>query len=804
MVMGDRTDSNDFIWLNDQWDGFRFRPTGGGSLDFTVAKDLLMHHYALVVEGNGTMSLYVDGELSQNKSWSDTRFQINAIGMAYTSTGLNFEGVLDDVRIYTNKLDATDVYTVYTNNTLVHALLDMDFEDGLTDKSAAGNDGTFQGTAAIVTNEPAASLGSNVLKLDGSGSSYVSLDRKISFGPNDSWSVILWARRAALTTHGMVIGERANDTDFIWLNDDFDGFRFRSNVADIPPHTADFSSPKDTKLHHYALVADGTGKLDFYLDGAFDESVTIVDTRFDIDSIGRAYSNGAYDFQGEVDNVKVFCGAFDAAMVQADYESGWNDDLLLHYSGDVDFADSSRSANDGSGSGNAAVVNSAPLVSVGSGALSFDGADNSYISLSNAISFSASDPWSIAFWAKRGEVGGQKEKGMVAGKLGNSADFIWLNDGIASGSDGFRFRSSTSATSDFTSPMDMLKHHYMLVANGSGGISLYVDGEPAGSLTGRNTSFYINAVGLAYPTSSLKYSFLGQIDDFRVYGAALDADAAADLYAMKNAESAPATSVTKVLVFLQGGQSNADGRAAPADLPTSPVNLQQPQSDVDFYYNSALSYLYPATSGGTQFGPEITCGRGLADGLNLNESNRVAIIKYAVGGTTLYSDWIAGGDATTSGDGPRYVSFQSAVTAGLAALASKYPDAEITIEGMTWMQGESDTASDSGSAAYYANMVNFIADVRLTYGLPQMPFVIGRLSINQTGVNKVANLPVVRDAQTLADTTVPWVGLVNTDSFSLKTDDLHFDADGQQSLGYDFADKLLYMIASTGTLIILN
>jgi hypothetical protein len=400
---------------------------------------------------------------------------------------------------------------------------------------------------------------------------------------------------------------------------------------------------------------------------------------------------------------------------------------------------------------------------------------------------------------------------MVAGKLGNGSDFIWLNDGIANGSDGFRFRSSTSVTSDFTSPMDMLKHHYMLVANGSGKISLYIDGEFSSSLSGKNTSFYINAIGLAYPTTSLHYSFLGQIDDFRVYSDALDADAAADLYAMRNPTVTPAPTVTKIYVCLQGGQSNADGRADPAGLPTSPVNLQQPQSDVDFYYkiqggSGTLTTLRPGLSETSQFGPEITCGRVLADALILNVSNRVAIIKYANGGTSLYSNWIAGGDGTTSGDGPEYVVFQQTVTAGLAALAAMYPDAEIVILGMTWMQGESDTSSDAGSAAYYTNMTNFIADVRLTVAVPNMPFVIGRLSSGQTALG-ATNLQIVRDAQMLADTTVPWVGLADTDAFQLKTDNLHFDAVGQQSLGNEFADLLLHLRDlqnRNGTIILVN
>ena len=789
MVLGDRSNSNDFIWLNDQWNGLRFRPSGGGSLDFTTAKDRLMHHYALVVEGNGTMSLYVDGKLKQNLSLTNnitspySSFQINAIGRAYVGP-LNFQGVLDDVRIYTYKLDAAGVFTIYTNNTLVQTVLDMDFENGLMDKSGALNGGTFSGTASIVTNDPAVAVSSKALKLSADGASYVALNKKITFGSNDLWSVVFRARRGEIGAEkSMVMGDRSDNNDFIWLNDTASGLRFRSSNN----KTTDFVSPKDTKLHHYALVAGGDGTLRLYRDGQFIATNTLESTSFEIDTIGRGYSSNSYDFKGEIDNVKIFSGMLTAAAVLADYKSSWSADQIVYYTGDQNFSDQGIYGNNGTGNGNAGIETNSSLLSVGTGALTFDGADNSYVSLSSQITFTATSPWSMAFWARRGELGGQK--GMVAGKTDTSNDFIWLNDSFT----GFRFRSSNGTTSDFNTPKDALLHHYMLVADGAGRITLYLDGGSATNQTGKNTSFIINAIGQAYPTNSLHYGFKGQLDDVRIYSAALDAIAATNLFAMKNQVSVSSVTVTRLYVYLQGGQSNSDGRAVPTDLPTSPVNLQQQQTDVDFYYNDVLTYLYPATTSGTQFGPEITCGRRLVDQLNLNVSNRVAIIKYAVGGTTLYSNWIAGGDATTTGDGPNYVIFQQKVTAGVAALRAKYPSAEIIIKGMTWMQGESDTASDSGSAAYYANMTNFIADVRLTVGVPDLPFVIGRLSIRQTAVNNIANLPVVRNAQSMADTSYPWVGLVDTDAFGLKTDNLHFDATGQQSLGYGFADQLIWL-----------
>ncbi|MCU0779532.1 MAG: hypothetical protein MUF04_00360, partial [Akkermansiaceae bacterium] len=207
--------------------------------------------------------------------------------------------------------------------------------------------------------------------------------------------------------------------------------------------------------------------------------------------------------------------------------------------------------------------------------------------------------------------------------------------------------------------------------------------------------FTIEVTGTAAGTLRLRLVAGGTVTD--AAGNGLDASAAiTDDTTISVMEPPGELAVRRIRVFLLGGQSNADGRAAPSGLPTSPVNLQLPQDDVDFYENEAggLTTLRPLA----EFGPEITLGRRLADAIADGTFTRVAMIKYAVGATDLANDWKAGGDATTSGDGPRYVSFQGVVRAGLAALAAKYPNAAIDIEGMLWVQGERDAGDVTKSA----------------------------------------------------------------------------------------------------------
>lgn len=279
-----------------------------------------------------------------------------------------------------------------------------------------------------------------------------------------------------------------------------------------------------------------------------------------------------------------------------------------------------------------------------------------------------------------------------------------------------------------------------------------------------------------------------------------------------------------IKTFLQAGQSNADGRALTNGLPS---RLLSPQPDVFIYYGDTGNFtvLKPGLSSmAKSFGPELTFGRSLADFFaqtnHVSTNNvTVAIIKYAAGGTSLYFDWAAGGTAITNGDGVRYINFQNSVKTGLADLAATFPGATIELDGMIWVQGETDIDLSSGAtgvsanpaiaAAYGTNLVRLIDDVRLTYAtnLPygtNLPFFLSRISANQTAFSNPANPAYpyclqVRVGQAYAATNLENVFMINTDGsqFSVGTigaesaGNQHYDTAGQQALGTAFATAVL-------------
>ena len=228
-----------------------------------------------------------------------------------------------------------------------------------------------------------------------------------------------------------------------------------------------------------------------------------------------------------------------------------------------------------------------------------------------------------------------------------------------------------------------------------------------------------------------------------------------------------------VKVFLLGGQSNSVGQAPTSGLPTSPVDLQQPQNDVQFYYDgSQLTTLRPGSGGnpppsGLHFGPEVTFGREVADA---SPSVAYAIIKHGENGTALYNDW-------APGTGASYTAFRNTVDAGLAALQTAGYTTEIV--GMLWHQGESD-AIESEQDNYASNLTAFIADVRTRYGA-NLPFLIGE--IRRSNGAKFVTVADAQIAVAAADENAKFVPASDL-TFS---DTYHFDAPGMTTLGERFA-----------------
>ncbi len=182
-------------------------------------------------------------------------------------------------------------------------------------------------------------------------------------------------------------------------------------------------------------------------------------------------------------------------------------------------------------------------------------------------------------------------------------------------------------------------------------------------------------------------------------------------------DTLPDGSGRKATVILLGGQSNASGCSLDEYLKKN-VSAEKYAEYENGYDNVYINYLSGANmsnefvkcatlqgeiEGG--FGPEL----GLAERLHeLYPDRMFFIVKCAWGGTNLFEQWLS--PSSDGKTGSLYKKFTVFVETSIEYLIRKGYDVEI--EGMCWMQGESDSFMVESSNGYGEHLSNFIGDIR--------------------------------------------------------------------------------------------
>jgi hypothetical protein len=273
----------------------------------------------------------------------------------------------------------------------------------------------------------------------------------------------------------------------------------------------------------------------------------------------------------------------------------------------------------------------------------------------------------------------------------------------------------------------------------------------------------------------------------------------------------------KAYVLLFGGQSNALGWGYRQYLLDTGNPLAYPQADIDMLHGLDLvvpsDTLVPLQSGTgntvvkdlpnnypdltnapiSRFGPELSFARRVRDQISVPDV-RLGIVKYAIGGTSLYeaTDWLPDGTDDRSADGTQYQKFQKTVWKFIAAMKNKYPTHEVEIFGMGWEHGGSDALEGHGSE-YETNLTLFVQDIRETFG-ENLPFVLSKLSPNQGSVEL---RELVRDGQQAVADADPYVEATETlgtnylTSVGLSEGQGHYKTPGLMQIGRDLGDALI-------------
>ena len=266
-------------------------------------------------------------------------------------------------------------------------------------------------------------------------------------------------------------------------------------------------------------------------------------------------------------------------------------------------------------------------------------------------------------------------------------------------------------------------------------------------------------------------------------------------------EKVPAGTEAKVIILI--GQSNATGCSLTSYLQKG-VSEQKYAEFQGGYQNVLINFCldnHRFTSGGEfvpvdlncsagegYFGPEL----GIAEQLSTAFPNeQFFILKFSMSGFSLNYHWLYDYK-------PSYIyeAFKQFASTYLGYLASKGYD--VKIEGMCWMQGESDSMADSSTLSYEKNLRTLISDVRTTFAeyaaedgiafidayISECIFWKNYVKLNQAKqtVADSSSLNVVID--TIAE------GLTVTEEPADEPDIAHYDSLSEIKLGNMFAEEL--------------
>ncbi len=226
-----------------------------------------------------------------------------------------------------------------------------------------------------------------------------------------------------------------------------------------------------------------------------------------------------------------------------------------------------------------------------------------------------------------------------------------------------------------------------------------------------------------------------------------------------------------VWIYILAGQSNMAGRGVVQPMDTVPdkrILTINAQGDI-VIAKEPLHFYEPQLTG-------LDCGMAFAKRLlkDVDENVTILLIPAAVGGSSSHQ-WL--GDSVHRGV-RLMTNFQQRVSS-----ATKYG----IIKGILWHQGESDT-NDQDIPGYGDRLNKIFWEFRRHCRNPDLPIFIGKLgsfSDNQSRWNAI-NQAIEKYAS--GD---KYSFVIETADLKAKGDKIHFDAEGQRSMGIRMAESYL-------------
>lgn len=270
-------------------------------------------------------------------------------------------------------------------------------------------------------------------------------------------------------------------------------------------------------------------------------------------------------------------------------------------------------------------------------------------------------------------------------------------------------------------------------------------------------------------------------------------------------------------LYYLGGQSNMHGHGFVNELPedvavrSDRVRIFMGNPAFDEETDGGLGIWAPLEPGfgtgfqsdgeantlGPLFGPELAFGQTLQ---REQPEQRIAIVKYALGGSGLARDIGFGDWYVDFADGNRINQYDHALATIRNATAHVDIDGDgepdrLMPAGIVWMQGETDAGDLASAQQYQANLKRMMNLLRAALRTDDLPVVIGRITDSGRAEDgsMMDYIGIVQEAQEAfveADECAAYVTVTDELDYP-PTDDWHYTSEGFLRLGEAFADAVI-------------
>lgn len=227
----------------------------------------------------------------------------------------------------------------------------------------------------------------------------------------------------------------------------------------------------------------------------------------------------------------------------------------------------------------------------------------------------------------------------------------------------------------------------------------------------------------------------------------------------------------EVWVFLMAGQSNMAGRGfvEPQDTISNARILTINKRNEIIIAKEPLHFYEPTMNG-------LDCGMSFAKNLlkDIPENVSILLVPTAIGGSPI-NKWI---NDSAHRDVKLLSNFKEKVI-----LAKKYGK----IKAILWHQGESN-ANKKEIPNYDKNLTTLFKTFRKSVGNRKLPILIGELGAYSKNKDSWAAINSIINAHALKDNQI---SIIKTSDLKDKGDEVHFNSEGQRTMGKRFAEAYI-------------